>query len=779
MEKTHKKSGTGFKTIYCCNPFEKSNHKVLKSLRPVQEWMFGINSEVRPGMKICDSCRKQLLKEKNNLDYVELDKPSSSQTDTNFTDPNLSLEYLNKSLSNIEESPITKKRLHSPGYCRKKLGKVTKKLTHELVGDTNFSENEEQVNLDSEIIVQLKEKFQNTTKKSEKFLILTTIPKSWNIKKIENEFHVSNRMARKAKSLVKEKGIMSCPDPKPGKTLDQNVADKVKDFYNSDDVSRIMPGKKDFVSMKVNGKKEHVQKRLVLLNLKECYELFKKTESVAKIGFSKFAELRPKNCILAGGNGTHSVCVCTTHQNVKLMIVGGKLKEMKIDEASDLGDYKQCLSQIMCQEKTPYCYLNKCEKCPGVAKLQEKLLNHFEEGMIETITYKQWVSVDRCTFETFCKTVEEFVDSFCEQLVGLKKHSFIASQQSKYYKHLKENIQEDEAVVSLDFSENYSFIVQDEAQSFHWNNDQATVHPFAVYYNEKGKIKYTSFVIISECLIHDSVAVHLFQRKLISFQKNDVLPSLKKIYYFSDGSAAQYKNRKNFINICNHKNDFGIETEWHFFATAHGKGTCDGLGGTVKRLAAKASLQRPYSEHIMTPSQLFLWSQENIPKIKFEYCTNLDYSEEESFLKYRLQEAETIKGTQQFHTVIPHSSTELKLKIFSLCDDSCIQEIVEGGKSLSMDEFSGYVTCEYDRRWWLASVLSKDYESEDVEVTFLHPSGPAPSFVFPRNPDILKVNIKQILTRVNPNTATGRTYVISKNETIAATKSLSSRLQFT
>ena len=37
MEKTHKKSGTGFKTIYCCNPFEKSNHKVLKSLRPVQE----------------------------------------------------------------------------------------------------------------------------------------------------------------------------------------------------------------------------------------------------------------------------------------------------------------------------------------------------------------------------------------------------------------------------------------------------------------------------------------------------------------------------------------------------------------------------------------------------------------------------------------------------------------------------------------------------------------------------------------------------------------------
>lgn len=69
---------------------------------------------------------------------------------------------------------------------------------------------------------------------------------------------------------------MSCPDLKPGKTLEQNFADKVKDFYNSDDVRQIMPCKKDFVSMKVNRKKEHVQKRWVLLNLKECYNYSKK-----------------------------------------------------------------------------------------------------------------------------------------------------------------------------------------------------------------------------------------------------------------------------------------------------------------------------------------------------------------------------------------------------------------------------------------------------------------------------------------------------------------------
>jgi hypothetical protein len=49
-----------------------------------------------------------------------------------------------------------------------------------------------------------------------------------------------------------------------------------------------------------------------------------------------------------------------------------------------------------------------------------------EEDMIDPITYTHWVSVDRCTFETLTKTAEQFVESFCENMLVLKKHSFIA-----------------------------------------------------------------------------------------------------------------------------------------------------------------------------------------------------------------------------------------------------------------------------------------------------------------------------------------------------------------
>ena len=63
--------------------------------------------------------------------------------------------------------------------------------------------------------------------------ILTVLPQSWSVKKIEKEFGVYNYMARKSKELVKEKGILSTPNPKPGSSLPQETTDLVIQFYES------------------------------------------------------------------------------------------------------------------------------------------------------------------------------------------------------------------------------------------------------------------------------------------------------------------------------------------------------------------------------------------------------------------------------------------------------------------------------------------------------------------------------------------------------------------
>ena len=183
-------------------------------------------------------------------------------------------------------------------------------------------------------------------------------------------------------------------------------------------------------------------------------------------------------------------------------------------------------------------------------------------------------------------------------------HSFIATEQASFYAARKATLKTGEFLVTADFSENYSFVLQDAAQGFHWNNSQATLHPFVAYYLDTEEVRHLSCVVISDCLHHDTVAVHLFQKSFIAFLKN-LLPARlhpKNIIYFSDGAASQYKNRKKFLNLCHYKDDFRVKAEWHFSATSHGKGACDILGGTVKRLAARASLQRPYNDQLMTPA---------------------------------------------------------------------------------------------------------------------------------------------------------------------------------
>ena len=84
-------------------------------------------------------------------------------------------------------------------------------------------------------------------------------------------------------------------------------------------------------------------------------------------------------------------------------------------------------------------------------------------------------------------------------------------------------------------------------------------------------------MIVSDCMQHNTVAFHLFQKKFITVLKARLPSFPQRIYYFSDGAAAQYKNCKNFINLCYHETDFGLPADWHFSATSHGKGACDGV----------------------------------------------------------------------------------------------------------------------------------------------------------------------------------------------------------
>jgi hypothetical protein len=130
-----------------------------------------------------------------------------------------------------------------------------------------------------------------------------------------------------------------------------------------------MPGKKDYISIKVSGVKIHEQKWLLLCNLKELYSYFKNSHPGAKQSrFFEFCILASQKRIMASASGTHSVCVCTIHQNVKL-----KLEACKISKLTRSSEH--------------HLFLCDCSECPKTTDIEDTLEDVFSDNAIENITF--------------------------------------------------------------------------------------------------------------------------------------------------------------------------------------------------------------------------------------------------------------------------------------------------------------------------------------------------------------------------------------------------------
>ena len=126
---------------------------------------------------------------------------------------------------------------------------------------------------------------------------------------------------------------------------------------------------------------------------------------------------------------------------------------------------------------------------------------------------------------------------------------------------------------------------------------------------------------------------------------------MTKVHYFTDGCEGQYENRYNFAIYVIILMIF----IWKQSGTSHGKSACDGIGGTVKRPATKASLKRPAHNQILTPLDMFsyMYCKSDVTGIKFFYMSSTTIKENVILLQDRYNAAQTVKGTRQLHRFVP------------------------------------------------------------------------------------------------------------------------------
>ena len=585
-----------------------------------------------------------------------------------------------------------------------------------------------------------------------KIQILTLTPESWSRKYASEYFEVSEHLIRRARKLKSENGILAIPDKKIGHNIPDFLTALVQDFFQQDEYSRIMPGKKDCVKVKVGPPQ---QKRLLMCNLHELYIDFKSKYPNFKIGFSKFCSLRPKWCISVGPSGTHCVCVCIHHQNSILLVNAIQWNVT----------YKDLMSKLVCDTSNNECMIHRCAKCPGFDNLKEFLdeeLSEIDEE--EEIQFNQWESTDRSQLVTQTASLFEYKELVVSHINQLTSHSYIAKCQTRYLKELKNSLGKNECIILADFAENYQFVIQDEIQSYHWNKQQCTLHPVVIYFKEifKPNIQHKSFCFLSDDNYHDTCFVYEFQKKIVEYIK-EYLVDINKIYYFSDGCSAHYKNYKNFINLCHHKEDFEITAEWVFFATSHGKSPCDGIGGTIKRTTARASLQRPLENQILTVDDMLEFCIANINTIIFYKITKETVSARRQQLKERFETGKTVPGTRSYHHYIPISNFEISFKRTSEHQgvDRFILSKAAMSDAVIVPNLNDFVACKYDSFWWVGMVTEIDITTNDIQMKFMHPHGPSQSFIWPQRDDICWVPLSSLIVVINvPTTRSGRIYNI-------------------
>ena len=593
---------------------------------------------------------------------------SSGSTGSPNLSPAVQKEAASELLSKIGLSPMVLKNIQTQ-KAKILLGKrkleaateiVRKKVCRALAvtpGDLETEETKKAKDHDL-LMDEIKERLPSASK-VQKYQLLSLIPLRISLSSAASQFGVSRKLISRARMLRVEKGILPVQDFTRKSTVLESTKQLVRDFYCREDNCKILPGSRDCVRV---SKGVYEQKRLLLSNLAELYASFRKEYPNEKIGITLFFSLRPKWCVFAGTAGTHLQCICQIHQNFELILHALGLKM----------HFKELIKLCVCDTKNRDCMLRICENCPTIDMVQEIIRSKITmpelleiddelssddetEFFEEPITVRQWKSTDGTELTVQVLQRSDLIEMAAKQLVNLISHDFVACSQRDYMQDLRKNLPPNKVVVAMDFSMNYNCLVQNAVQSYHWSPKQVTVHPTVIYYRDSqtNEIKHKSIIYISDDLDHDVSLVYKFQEKTAAYI-NENFPGVNEVEYFTDGCASQYKSKGYFKNLCNQLIDFKLKVTHSYFGTSHGKGQCDADGGTAKRVARKASLQRPLDQQIINADDFFQFCKEKLSdKFHFEFVSKSEVDPLRKNHQKSMDELRAVPGTRSFHFIKP------------------------------------------------------------------------------------------------------------------------------
>jgi hypothetical protein len=494
------------------------------------------------------------------------------------------------------------------------------------------------------------------------------LPSSRNKRSFEDRFSSTRKTLKKSQGDLLD---LTCHTKHKSRgkkaSVSENTKCQVREFYNSDTVSRVLPHTKS--TIKIDG--DRVPVRYMEINLNQAFLQFR-IKNQCQVARETFRKLRPRNVKLKKA-ATRALCCCTIHQNIEYLrtkiYVMLKINKMPSDAFKD---NESLLDLALCNKDSVPCTLRKCDSCKEFPKLdflstikcsakcmQDDIDCDAKGHQIMLRQFKRMPYQYRGEWKKKTKLVDESLTPSqlpnllkC-QLADFPRHRLNVSHTGKLWDDIEINLGDASIVKIQDFSENYTHLLPDEIYEIHWCQDECTVYPVVVLRKVDGVLREDHFCIFSADLKHDAAFVEAANTKIHEYyQQNGV--NIELDIEMNDGCASQYKCITAFRNLSLRK----IQTLRIYFETAHGKSKSDGLGGTVKSFVARDIAAKRVV--IRTPQELLAYCQEHLRKFNSQdgKLLNREFmlleEEEVSRMREMLSKKatyQTIKGTRNIHMV--------------------------------------------------------------------------------------------------------------------------------
>ncbi|KAH9629437.1 hypothetical protein HF086_013351 [Spodoptera exigua] len=326
-------------------------------------------------------------------------------------------------------------------------------LTGEISNEAEKTKNEDKKQLfDRLLSAEITQKFAKTANRKDKRVITKLIDKE-KFKKFKvatdlRKVHLRERFKKNARNNI-------------------NIQKLVEKFYEDDINSRITPGKKQY-------KKKHgivKQVRYLLDSIKNLHKKFLAENTNIKISYTTFTRLRPFWVSLPTDD--RDTCACLLHTNFNLLIAA-----LNKNNILHVKDSHNLIKEICCDKYRLDCLNRKCASCKNKTVPYKEFRNDKE------IQYMVWErdtkKVDTKEIKIIKKKTKRsdprnLIIELENMLPKFLSHTSNIVNQYATIKCLKESLTTTEALVHMDFSENYSYKYSEEVQSMHFGGSRGQV----------------------------------------------------------------------------------------------------------------------------------------------------------------------------------------------------------------------------------------------------------------------------------------------------------------